>query len=237
MKLFLLTIILLAGLFQSGNAQEVPIDQLKFVYFPHPLVRKSTTSIGLTATTMPYEVTEELHYRIPALDIHNIRKINQNFYIDTRASIQAIQNMITIGPRWTTSLTDRVSMNLGYDVGFWFGKLNVEGFKTTGHGWQNFPSASLGYRFNKGILLSLRAESIITLSITAKADQTPIVHDYSRLSGSSFTLALEQPFYGNKTLTLGFRAIYSKFFWQTWSAFTNFDRNFFYPQLIVGLVL
>ncbi|MER3464200.1 MAG: hypothetical protein C4329_07070 [Chitinophagaceae bacterium] len=233
MKKYTLLFILLSSLLPSVTAQEVPIDNLKFIYYPHPLIRKWTTSVGIIATTMPYEITEELHYRIPAIDVYTVHRITDHFSIDARGSIQGVQNIFTIGPKWNVKLTDRVAGSLGY----WFGFINAEGFKTTGHGWQNFPNLSLGYRFNKAILLTFRAESIITLNIKAIADQTPITHNYSRLSGSSYTITLEQPFYGNKSLTLGFSAIYSKFFWQTWSAFTNFDRDFFYPQLIVGLIL
>lgn len=237
MRKFLPTIIVLLGLVTEMKAQEVPIEQLKYVYFPHPLTRNWTTSIGITATTMPYEITEELHYRVPALDVHTLKKINDHFLIDARGSLQVFQNLITIGPKWTTKITDRVSVAAGYDFGYWFGALNLEGFNLKGHGWQNFPNASIGYRFNKAILLTFKAESIITLNVKATADKTPLQYNYNHFSGTAYSITLEQPFYGNKTLTLGIRALYTKFFWQTWSAFTNFDRDFFYPQLIVGLVL
>jgi hypothetical protein len=237
MKLRISALVLLMSFFIKSEAQEIPIEQLKFVYFPHPLIRKSTTSIGVNATTMPYEITEELHYRLPALDMHHVQRLNKHFSLDARGNIQVVQNLFTLGPHWAMKLTDRVSVGAGYDFGYWFGNLNIEGFKTKGHGWQNFPNASLGYRFNKGILLTFRAETILTLDVKATADQTPIVYNFKNFSGSSYTVALEQPFFGNKTLTLGFRAIYSKFFWQTWTAFSNLDRDFFYPQLIVGVVL
>jgi hypothetical protein len=234
----ILTLTIISSCFFTGLfAQEVPIENLKFIYFPHPQVRKSTTSIGISATTMPYEITEELHYRIPALDVHTLRKINDHFHLEGRASIQGVQNLLMIGPKWATKVTDRVSVAAGYDVGFWFGFIKTEGFNTKGRGWQNFPNVSVGYRFNKAILLTFKAESIITLSVDATADKTPIQYNYSRFSGSAYSVLLEQPFYGNKSLTLGLRAIYTKFYWQTWSAFTNFDRDFFYPQLIVGLIL
>jgi len=229
--------LVLAGCCLSSSAQDIPIDGQKYTQFPHPLQRRSITSIGITATTMPYEITEELHYRIPAVDVHLLRRISRHWHADFRAGIQGLQNHFTVGPHWSKKISHRTSLSLGNDIGYWFAFLNVEGFRTHANGWQNYPSATIGYRFNKRILVSFRAEAMMTLDINTFAGDIPVTHNYQLFSGSSYTLALEQPFYGHKSLTLGFRAIYTKFFWQTWSAFSNFDRDFFYPQLIVGLIL
>jgi hypothetical protein len=217
--------------------QNVPIDKQRFIYFPYPTDRKWTTSIGVTATTMPYEITEELHYRIPAGDLHVLAKLAKKLYLDGDINFQVVQNLITLGPRFSTKLTDRLSMSLGDNAGFWFAFLNVQGFRTRGTGWQNYPNASFGYRFNKRILLTVRAEANMTFGIKTYAGENPVTTNYKLLSGSSWTVLLEQPFYGKKSLTLGLRAMYTTFYWQTWSAFTTFDRNFFYPQLIIGLIL
>ena len=57
------------------------------------------------------------------------------------------------------------------------------------------------------------------------------------LSDGDMTLRLEQPFAGSKSMTLGFRAMYTNYLWQTWTLFENYDRNLFFPQVIVGLIL
>ena len=236
MKIKIVLIVFILS-FLHGQAQDIPTPPQKFIYFPLPMDRKWTTSIGFTATTMPYEITEEIHYRIPAVDFHVLKKVTNGIAIDGRINFQAIQNLITLGPRITTKLTDRLSAGLGDDVGYWFGFINLEGFKTRGSGWQNYPNVSLGYRFKKHILLTVRAEAILTPDIKTYAGQIPVTTNYKFFSGTSYTVALEQPFYGKKSLTLGFRAMYTSFFWQTWTAFSSFDRNFFYPQIIVGLIL
>ena len=218
-------------------AQDFPIHKQKFIYFPYPMQRKWATSIGFNATTMPYEITEEFHYRIPAIDFHVLKKLPANFLLDGRINAQIIQNEIMLGAKWACKLSDRISAAIGDDVGFWFGNVTVQGFQTNGYGWQNYPNISLGYRFNKRILLTLRADAIITNSVKAYAGKTPVATTFQTFSGTSYTIAMEQPFYGKKSITLGFRAMYTSFFWQTWSAFTNFDRQFFYPQIIVGLIL
>lgn len=218
-------------------AQEAPAKEQKHIYFPYPMEKGWQTSIGFTLTTMPRAITEEAHFRIPAGDFHVLKKLGKNFYADVHASIQVIQNLITVGPRVPIKLSNRMSMALGNDIGYWFGNINVAGIKTTGHGFQNYPNISFGYRFNKKVLLTLKAESIMNFGIKTMAAETNVASDYRLFSGSAYSIILEQPFAGSKSMTLGFRAIYTDYYWQTWTLFENYDRNIFFPQIIVGLIL
>lgn len=219
------------------SAQDLPIEEQKFIYFPHPMTQKWSTSIGITATTLPYDITEELHYRVPALDVHVIRKVSDKINLDGRLTSQVLQNQLSLGARWTTKLNDRFSVAAGDQFGYWFGFVNFAGFKSRGSGWQNTPNVSVGYRFNKQVLLTFKADAIMNFNIKTYAGKQPVVTDYRFFSGSSYTIAVEQPFFGKKNLTLGFTALYTDFFWQTWPAFESFDRNIFFPQLLIGLIL
>jgi len=218
-------------------AQNVPIEGQKRIFFPYPMDKSWQTSFGFTATTMPRDITEEAHFRIPAGDIHVLKKLGKKLYADVHMSVQVVQNLITIGPKFPIKISDRISMALGDDVGFWFGRINVGGIKTRGQGFQNYPNISFGYRFNKQILLTLKAESIMNFNIQTKAAETDVTSDYRLFSGSAYSIILEQPFAGSKSMTLGFRAIYTDYYWQTWTLFENYDRNLFFPQIIVGLIL
>jgi hypothetical protein len=220
-----------------SQAQDIPIDGQKRIYFPYPMDKNFQTSIGFTSTTMPRDITEELHFGIPAGDVHLLKKLGKSLYADARFSIQGVQNLITLGPRLPFKLSKRVSMALGNDLGFWFGRINVASIKTRGHGFQNYPNVSFGYRFNKQVLLTVRAESIMNFGIKTKAAETDVASDYRLFSGSAYSVILEQPFAGSKSMTLGFRALYTDYYWQTWTLFESYDRNLFFPQIIVGLIL
>ena len=215
----------------------MPVEGQKRIFFPYSMDKSSQTSFGFTATTMPRDITEEAHFRIPAVDIHLLKKLGKKLYADVHMSVQVVQNLITIGPRFPIKISDRISMALGDDVGFWFGRINVGGIKTRGQGFQNYPNISFGYRFNKQILLTLKAESIMNFNIKTKAAETDVTSDYRLFSGSAYSIILEQPFAGSKSMTLGFRAIYTDYYWQTWTLFENYERNLFFPQIIVGLIL
>ena len=230
---FLLTVVLCTQVF----AQDAPINRQKRIFFPHPMTRPWQVSIGINSTTMPLEITEEAHFRVPALDLHLLRKLTKNFHLDARLNSQILQNLVTLGPRWTTSLSKRLCLGLGDDVGYWFGRINIAGIRTRGSGYQNYPNLSLGYHFNKRILLTLRAESIMNFGVQTYAGETPVESKYRLFSGSAYSVILEQPFAGSKSMTLGLRAIYTDYYWQTWTLFENYDRKLFFPQIIVGLIL
>jgi hypothetical protein len=218
-------------------AQDLAVEGQKRVFFPYPMDKGWQTSVGFTSTTMPREITEEAHFRLPAGDLHVLRKLGKKLYADARLNFQVVQNLVTLGPRYPIQLSDRVSLALGNDFGYWFGNINVASIKTRGHGFQNYPNISFGYRFNKGVLLTLRAESIMNFGIQTKAAETEVASDYRLFSGSTYSVILEQPFAGSKSMTLGFRAIYTDYFWQTWTLFESYERNLFFPQIIVGLNL
>ncbi|MDQ3278687.1 MAG: hypothetical protein M3Q06_10190, partial [Bacteroidota bacterium] len=150
-------------------------------------------SIGITATTMNRDITEEAHFRLPAIDLHVLRNLGGKFYLDGRVNAQVLQNLVSLGPRWATSLNDRISMAVGNDVAYWFGRINVAGIRTRGHGLQNYPNLSFGYRFNKRILLTLRAESIMNLNVRTYAGETEVESTYKLFGGSAYSVFLEQP--------------------------------------------
>lgn len=221
----------------AASAQDVPIDREKFILFPHPQTADTRIAIGFNGTVIPNEITEELHYRIPAAELRLVKKLSHHFSAEGAALLQVLQNMIMAGPRWSNKLSDRLSFAAGDNLGFWFGRIKIANVNTQGHGFQNYPYLAFGYRFNKRILASLKAESIMNFGVRTRAGNTEVQSDYRLFSGSAYTLALEQPFAGNKSVVLGFKAIYTDYFWQTWTLFENYNRNLFFPQVIVLLIL
>ena len=223
---------------ESGLGQKSDSIPGPYLYFPYPMQTKWRTSLGLTLTVWPQDISEEVQLHVPAGDFHVIRKLNKGFYLDGQVRFQILQNLITVGPRWAHPLTDRLSFSLGDDIGWWFGVLNnVEGFNTTANGWVNYPNISIGYRVKKDLLFTWKTEAMIDYNYHSTVGDLSVSKSVHTLSGWSTSLILEQPFYKKNSVILGFRAIYTNFYWQTWSLFETFDRNIFYPQIIVGFIL
>ncbi len=221
----------------SGKSQDIELIKIPHLYFPAPMQKNWQFSIGITTITTPEEITEEHRIPIPAGDLHLNRNITGNFFLNSRVKFQVFQNHISLGPRYAFPVSDKFYISIGDDIAWWFGKLKFEGFDTRAVGIINYPNISLGYKFDDKLLFTLKSEIILDLYYHSWAGDNLIVEQGDLFGGYAFTFAIEQPFYKKQHLTLGFRAIHADFFWQTWALYQTFERNLFYPELIIGFIL
>jgi len=228
----------LCSVLVSSAQDSIPHPANKYIFFPYPLANKTWhSSLGLTLTAMPQDITEEVQVRVPAVDFHVLRGLPKGFYLDGRINFQLIQNHTSVGWRWAHSLNRKVSVSIGDDFAFWFGALTIGSFDTKAYGWMNYPGLSIGYRVDHDLLFTLKGEALINLSSKSTVGGIAVGDRTKKFNGWSATLMLEQPFYGKKNLSLGVRAMYTNFFWQTWSLHEPVDRTIFYPEIIIGFIL
>jgi hypothetical protein len=189
------------------------------IFFPYPMYKEHwRSSIGFTMMTTPEDITEEVRLRIPCGDYHLLRKISNHFVSDNRILFQVLQNHLSTGIRYVTPINENVYFTVGNDIGFWFGRLKLSGFNSKGLGW-------------------IKAQVAINLYYQAANGEVKYSSGKNYYNGETFTLALEQPFYNKKHLTLAFSAINNLFYWQTWALFYKTNRKVFYPQVTVGFIL
>ncbi|MEO6230519.1 MAG: hypothetical protein ABJB11_02655 [Ferruginibacter sp.] len=198
---------------------------------------KWRSSIGFNLLTTPEDITEEVRIRVPTIDVQVLRRINNHFVLEGRLFFQALQNHLSAGIHWRKPLGRNLYFSAGNDVGYWFGILKISGFNSKASGWLTYPTVSLGYKTKKNLLVTFKANSSINFFYKAANGQQHYTSNDRFYNGETFTLALEQPFYNKKHLTLAFSAIYNNFYWQTWSLFYKTDRQIFYPQITVGFIL
>jgi hypothetical protein len=236
--------LLLVSFFVIGLAEDIVAQDTAFypehaaIYFPYPMYKeKWRSSIGFTMLTTPEDITEELRVRIPCGDFRLLRRLNDHFLIDNRVLFQVLQNHISTGLRFTLPINKQCYLSVGDDMAFWFGFLTLSGFNSKASGWMNYPHISLGYKSKKNLLITFKAQASVNLFYQAVNGDNKYSSKKSYYNGETFTLALEQPFYNKKHLTLAFSAINNYFFWQTWALFYKTDRKIFYPQITVGFIL
>ena len=206
------------------------------IYYPStPGKKQWQVSVGLTQITPPKELTEEARVRAPAFDLHALYGLSPEFALDGRAISQVIQNHFSVGGRWAHSMGN-FSFGVGYDVAYWFGFLEVASFDSKAHGWFNYPSITVGYNLGDVRLIG-KGEAWLDLYHKTSVGDNEVETDQNKLVGGSFTLAMEQAFWKNTQLTLGFRATYTKFHWMTWQLFSTLDKYLFYPEIIIGFIL
>lgn len=208
------------------------------IFFPYPMYKEHwRSSIGFTMMTTPEDITEEVRLRIPCGDYHLLRKISNHFVSDNRILFQVLQNHLSTGIRYVTPINENVYFTVGNDIGFWFGRLKLSGFNSKGLGWIDYPNMSIGYKTKKDLLITFKAQVAINLYYQAANGEVKYSSGKNYYNGETFTLALEQPFYNKKHLTLAFSAINNLFYWQTWALFYKTNRKVFYPQVTVGFIL
>jgi hypothetical protein len=224
-------------IFSQGQDFKDPVHQ-PYIFFPYPMEQnKFQSSLGLTFTTIPAVMAEEAQISAPAGDYHALRKINKGFYLDGRVHFQFLQNHFSLGLRWAFVVNPKLSFSFGDDIAWWFGILNIEGFKTNLNGWLNYPNFSAGLRVRKQILLTVKTEVLLNLYYQSKVSNEVTSYSHQTFSGWATSFMMEQPFYKKTNFIIGFRAMRSNFFWQTWSLYGTFKPKLFYPEIITGFIL
>ncbi len=190
------------------------------VIFPFPMFHeKWRSSIGFTLMTTPEDITEEVRLRIPCGDFNVLRRVNNAFNLEGRVMFQFLQNHISAGIHYRKAITDKWYISAGNDIGYWFGFLKVDGFNSRGSGILDYPNLSAGYRTNNNLLVTFKAQASLNLDYKAVNGGNTFTSKKNFYNGETFTLALEQPFWNKKHLTLAVSAINNYFYWQTWSLF------------------
>lgn len=228
---------LLCSFLNKGQETIVYNDQPS-IFYPEPFdTKKWQYSVGLTLITTPHEITEEGQYHLPAGDFHFTGRITKKIFLEGRLKFQVLQNSFSLGPRYVIHINDKFALAIADEQAVWFGWLNVEGFNTRAYGYLNYPSVSIGYSTRKDLLVTLKSELLLNQYFKSFAAKNQVVSDRDLLSGFAIGLIFEQPFFKENHLSVGFRAIYTDFHWQTWVLQPTFERLIFYPEIIVGFIL
>ena len=208
------------------------------IFFPAPLEgRKWRGSLGIVTFTTPEELTEEVRVRVPAGDAHVMRQLHKGLSLDARLLIQGVQNHLSLGLRWAMPPTRDLYFSVGDDMAYWRGDLIISGFDTRATGWLNYPNVAFGYRTAHDLLITAKAEMIITPQTTFIIEGKEREYRTDPVSGASYSLYLEQPFFKRTHVILGFTATFTDRLWAAWSLFDGADRTLFYPQITLGLLL
>ncbi len=219
-----------------------PVDstspQVPYVHFPYPLAKHLRhTTLGVTFTTSPRDLTEQTQIDVPAGDLVVLQGLTDKLALTAHMKFQFLQNQGTIGLRRTFPIKGRFYGSVGANVGGWVGILKLAAFNTKGYGAMGGADAAVGFRSARDLLVTLRVESNLGLFNKTAVGQTVTDDNQIRANGYGATVTLEQAFFGRRHVAVGFRALYTNFNWQFWSLYDTFDRNIFYPEVFMGFFL
>ncbi len=206
------------------------------IVHPRPLAPgRLAMSAGFTLLTVPRDISEEELNIAPALNLQAVLGLPWQFGITARASIQYVTNDFQAGLRWSHTLGP-FSAGVGYELAWWFGFMNIDGFDNRMNGIMHHPYAAVGTSV-EDVDVTLKCEAIIVTSLHSYAGENAVAKPKNSLAGGALTFMLEQPLWDDVRVMLGLRLAWTQFFHQTWFVFSTFDRRLLFPELVFGFIL
>ena len=214
------------------RAQDTPLG----IHVPSPgAAWSSRTAIGLRLLTVPRDIAEEELNKAPSLEAQSVFALPWGFSLRGGAVLQVVTNHLRLGTHWSWRFGD-ISVSIGDDWAFWFGFMNLEGFDNRANGWTNYPGVAVGVDLGEA-RLSARGEGIFILSQHSLAGENEVSSTKRVSVGAALTLTVEQPISRNTDVYLGVRLSRTRFHYQTWFAFSTFDRHLLFSELLLGILL
>jgi hypothetical protein len=206
-------------------------------YYPVEMQPKEFRhSIMINFARVPEDIIEEASFVRAPLPTWDMRfGLPHSFQLTGAITSIILTSHFSLGATWVHAF-DRLHVEAGYKVAFWFGFMNIDGFDNSATGWINYPGASVGYDFGT-LSLTLRGELNIVTSLVTFAGDVETSSNGNFFNGGSVALMLEQPLWKDNYITVGFRFNSVKFFYPTWPLFPTFNRYFYIPEVLLGIQL
>ena len=192
-------------------------------------------SIGAAISILPQPLTE---YPTPApmLDLRGRMGLPLNFQMYGRLGSNIATTLGQLGTMWTYNI-GQLSLGVGGSGAFVYGNITyIYGFNTTQQRWSVYPMVSASYSFQK-VTISSRLEAEYITSIAKDIGGQLVQSGAKRISGASLTFALEQPFFADKHIMVGFTISNSSDPYQAWFLYNTFKDRLFSSELFIGFLL
>ena len=217
------------------HAQDDTNDQHYVLSSRETTTARFNLSLGPSITMLPQPLTEyptpapmlDLRWHVPTpLGVHAYGRLGSNF----ATSIAQAGGMYAhdIGA---------FSIGAGYSVAYVYGNIDfVDGFNTTQWRWINYPMVNVTAKLDK-LTLTARAELELLTALKQKIEEQSVNSDLNTFSGTSLTVAAEQPFWNDTHVLLGVTLSYSSNPYQAWFIYNTFNERLFSSELFVGFIL
>ena len=188
-------------------------------------------SLGYASIKMPTDVyLEAAAVRFPLFKFAAVMGLPSNFLLDGKISTELVTNQFELGARWVYDIDNNLHLDVGYSFAYLYGQLKQFAYDSKISGWFSYPSAALGYDFGN-LALTFRGGFSFINSLQSTSGSTTVDFALARGNGFYYRITLEQRFYKNTTVGIGFQMNYVKFYYPEWLMFPTFDRKYWIPEL------
>ena len=157
----------------------------------------------------------------------------KNFTLQGTFSTILVSTRINAGPFWNYS-KENFHAALGYQVAYNLGYLTSFGFSTKLVVWEQQPSITFGYSFEK-YAVTLRGDLYYTgtVHLFEGGHETDISEHF--LNGYSIAGSLEQRLHKDRVMSIGLKMNYIRYHIVAWAALPVNSYHYWVPEIQVGI--
>lgn len=194
-------------------------------------------SLGISSIAMPEDIVlETASLRWPLIRFSAAMGLPSDFVLDIKVATEIVTNHFEVGGKWVYCFNDKLHADAGLTVAYFFGQLKQFEYDTNVDGWFTYPSAAIGYDFGS-LTVSLRGTISYVNSLSATSGTVESSFHTNKFNGFFYRVSLEQLFYKNTSIGLGFQMNYLKLYYPEWPLFPAFDRYYWIPEIQIWLTL
>ena len=213
-------------------------DKPKTLDFPDSMTPYDwRLSLGYSAIKMPYDIAlEGATINWPLIKFNVVMGLPANFRADGEISTEVVTNQFKLGGRWVYKFNSQLHGDLGYGIAFLYGQLKQSGYDSKISGWYSYPTIAMGYDFG-ALTLTLRGTMSFINSLQSKSGSLETDFAIARNNGFSYSLTMEQRFWKNTTVLIGFQMNYLKMYYPQWPLFPAINRYYWIPEFQLRFTL
>ncbi|MCL5991180.1 MAG: hypothetical protein M1419_03650 [Bacteroidetes bacterium] len=232
MKLFISAYFLIIISNSFLYSQEID-GKYDFTFYPKPIPEFSLkSSIGVTVGKLPKFIVDDQINQIPMLFFYGRFGLPLNISANAGINTNVLTNHFSAGASWHFDI-GKLSFSIGDNMAFWYGFAYFDYFNSKIYGWINYPSVAIGFNFGE-LRATLKNEAAYMLHLTKSIGNIAVQTQKDRVINISSSLILEQPLWDENIFALGIKFNYTRYFYQSWLAYTTNQVWLIIPEFMVG---
>jgi hypothetical protein len=200
------------------------------MYDPAPMdPGENVMNLGVAFSLLPAPIVLQ-EIPAPTVDLQYKRGLTHDFSLFGNFSTNYFTNIIIVGAQYNTG-EDGVSFAAGNGIVGFAGYMDLGGEfdKNTAAAIADVPMVRMGHKFER-VTVSLMVAADYVLYSATKIGAFEEKGLSSRFNDIFFTLAFEQPFFGNQRVSTGVSVTYSRTPYQIWIMYNVFDQYLVIPE-------
>jgi hypothetical protein len=228
-------LIIFASCITSGRAQDLINYSIKTFHIPGPYPKGTfRQTIWVNSFFMPTDLTN-VAIGAPMFNYSARYSFGKGWGAEGTFSTLFVSNRLSAGPSWSTNYK-KFHFGFTYFIGYNLGVLNDFGFATVLTAWNQTPTASFGYRFNKSAL-TLKFGWEYFGNVDYRTGSNSVKMEQRVFNGWFTRIVMEQKLWKNHTASFSVCFNRMNFVMLAWPAYPVNNKRYLIPEVSMGITL